>query len=1755
MLQFVNKGAACWCWVDHRNAVVDDLQTLVVTMSYDSPSSLEAAMRYEVLGPVRAKFDDVVVAVGGPQQRRLLALLLSQPGQSVSSQRLVDCLWPDGLAPDGAGRSVMTYVSRLRAALGESSISTVEEGYRLELGDELTDAQQFEALLAEAGTEEPGRAVEIYDRALGLWRGGAYGDFGADWWLLADANRLNEMRTVAREERAEAVLAVGHHHRVIPELERLVTDEPLRERSTSLLMQALFVAGRHADALRAFQSFRTRLADETGLDPSDDLVALERSMASGKPIANLNARARLLRGYSVHEVLGEGASGRVFAATQPGTNREVAIKAIRPDLSNNAEFIQRFEAEAQLVARLEHPHIVPLYDYWREPGGAYLVFRLLLGGTAFAAMVSDGPFSVARVSRLVEEVGGALLSAHTAGVVHCDIKPSNVMFDEAGNGYLSDFGIAVTTSPYDQGGDRTRAYAAPELIDRSGDTVRSDIFSFGCMLWELLASTSPLSVMQSNGRWRLPSLAGVLSGPSEALDAVLAKATSHDPDVRFESMADLIIAWRDAVGRPEGVLSPMGSPSSSSPGSSRRRAVRALSTTVSAAVNPYKGLRAFSEADAADFFGRDDVAIALLQTVVTRGFVVVVGPSGSGKSSLVHAGLVPRLRNDGVRVATMLPGDRPTTALRQALREVAATDCDTDDPIEWLREAAAEGTANLTLVIDQFEECWTLADSAERERFLNAVVIAASFGVRCVATVRADLYDRPLQHASIGQMVADGTFALPPLSPQALEEVVARPAERNGVGFDDGVVAAIVAEASAHPAGLPLLQFAMAELYERRVDNCVTSRSLNEMGGLGGAIGRRAEDIYSSLDDDVRTQTRQLFGRLVAPGQGGPDTRRRARFSELSEADRTVADRFVEARLLVADRDLATREPVIEVAHEALLANWPRLREWLEADRRWLAQLQHLATATRAWNETLRPDGELYSGSRLEAVLEALPDHSQQLSPDEHAFVEVSRSARDASHERDRQRARRLRRLLVATACFLVLALLAGVVAFTQRQQARTAATRAIAAQRDAEIAALVGRSVSIRSSQRDIAALLAIEAYRSSDNPRTRSALLSTFTADVGFLGTNRLSQTLGDSIEGIVMPDGKTAFVVRADHRIRSYDLDSGDVGDEWPLVIEDVTSAGSYHGDSHFVSSSDGGLLAQIYWYADWRSQQRSVLVVFDTITHQPVIGPIAMPVVVDSAVFDPDNSRLYVSGGFDGEVIGYSISDGSAIGPLTNLSRPSDSYLLATTAGLAFVTGGLLAVGSEAGPVRLVDPLTFEVVRQISAPRGTTEVLVAIDGGNTLIGNGIFGRVRLNVSTSTGPSWVVGVDDETEVLCTVFTVAEKIGRFYCGDSRGRLEERDLRTGGFIRELSAQNGANSATSNWLARDQTELVNFNSNESLVARWRLDGSGPVSRRISGDALTDAYSPDGRRMLALLGLTQASNTFGVGVVDLATGDVVDVPPSLESSAWRADGTIIGWTDVGATPTLAIFDPRTQQLRPTALTLNRQVDGWFVSEHRLWLYFASDDSSGGEIWTIDTDTVTRIEPTIQVDSFSSGAGSNSGDRLGVSTQAGVVVFDGVTGETLHTFADGAAASFLPGNRVVDITADGEMTVYDTNSFKTVVTLGGLRGFGAIEASANGSLAIATGDDRRVILYDTSAGEQIGDPLVIPDTEFQQSSLRPDGKEMAIGGSAGHGFVVWDLDPEHWVVAACRIAGRNLTRAEWSTNIGDLADYHLTCPDYP
>jgi WD40 repeat protein len=287
-------------------------------------------------------------------------------------------------------------------------------------------------------------------------------------------------------------------------------------------------------------------------------------------------------------------------------------------------------------------------------------------------------------------------------------------------------------------------------------------------------------------------------------------------------------------------------------------------------------------------------------------------------------------------------------------------------------------------------------------------------------------------------------------------------------------------------------------------------------------------------------------------------------------------------------------------------------------------------------------------------------------------------------------------------------------------------------------------------------------------------------------------------------------------------------------------------------------------------------------------------------------------------------------------------------------------------------------------------------------------------------------------------------------------------------------------------------------------------------------------------------------------------------------AWRVDGNIRSLTNTD-TPSFTTLDVTKQRVEQTSLTLAKRPTAAFTSGHRSWMFFAAigDQTlspittysyhqvpNPGQIWTYDTDTNTRIEPTIEVDSFVTASGSDNGDRVAVGTVTGIVVFDGNTGKVLHTYSDEhlRGANIVPGNRLVAVKLGGEMTVYDLDSFDPVSTLPGVRGFARVQGTADGSLAVAFGADRSIALFDMLSGQQIGDTIKIPDTEANAAAVRPDGKELAFGGGAGREFVVWDLDPQHWVSAACKVAGRNLTHEEWNTNIGNLAPYHRTCADY-
>ena len=976
-----------------------------------------AGMRFKVLGPLEVSRENGPIVLGGPKQRAVLAHLLVRANQVVPAEALIDQVWGDE-PPEAARNTLQTYVSHLRKALGADRLEGRTPGYLLHVDPDELDSARFERLLNEArGTNgQADTAAAILREALGLWRGPAFADLAGEESLSGEIARLEELRVQALEERLAADLAAGRHGDVVAELESMTREQPLRERLWASLMLALYRSGRQADALAVFQRARQILADELGVDPSPELVRLQERVLRQDP--DLEIQGEPLRGYRLLEQIGEGAFGVVYRAIQPQVGREVAVKSIHPELANQPDFVRRFEREAQLVARLEHPHVVPLYDYWREPDAAYLIMRFLRGGS-LEDLLGEGGLDVDRAAGILDQVASALAAAHRQGVVHRDVKPGNVLLDEDGNAYLSDFGVALgvgmpeqTTGTMIRG---TPAYLSPEQIRLESLTPRSDIYSLGVVLYEMLTGEHPFPdgsinvLLEQHLQRPLPSVRGVRPELPPTVDAVIARATAKHPDQRFSDALEVAAAFRAAVERHPLHAAAVGE-------------IR----------NPYKGLRAFLEADAADFFGRETLVRRLAERLAEPGtrsrFLCVVGPSGSGKSSVVRAGLVPALRRGAVAgseqwfVVDVAPGPHPLRELESALLGIAI-----QPPPSLLDElerdelglaravdrVLPDPNAELFIVLDQLEEVFTLVeDDSERSLVLESVraaVEAPGSRVRIVATLRADFFDQPLSVRGFGELLAERTEAITPMSPEQLERAIAGPAEHVGLEVEPGLVAAMVTDVADHPGALPLLQFALTELAEQQEGALTLVDLPPDRRCLGRPGSSRGADLHGE-DAAGRDAGRQLFLRLVTLGEGTEDTRRRVRRSELDalEVDRGSMDAVIEAfgrhRLLSFDRDEITREPTVELAHEALIHAWTRLRDWIDEAREDVRTHRRLVASADEWVGSGEEPSFLLTGARLEGLASWVSETPLALGRRERQFVEKSLERHEAEVQAERAR-------------------------------------------------------------------------------------------------------------------------------------------------------------------------------------------------------------------------------------------------------------------------------------------------------------------------------------------------------------------------------------------------------------------------------------------------------------------------------------------------------------------------------------------------------------------------------------------------------------------------------------------------------------------------------------------------------------------------------------------------------------------------------
>ena len=1213
-------------------------------------------MEFRVLGSIEVfEEGNGSITLGGPKQRAVLAHLLLRANHLVPADVLIDEVWGEE-PPETARNALQSYASHLRKALGAARLEGSRAGYRLRTEPAELDATRFQSLLRDARRLLPidaTAAIGAFNHALDLWRGPAFADLASEPSLQAEAARLDELRLGALEDRIDAQLTIGHHGEVIGELEGLTARHPLRERFWEQLMLALYRSGRQAEALTAYQRAREILADELGIDPSPELRKLHERILAQSP--ELDPRGEPLRGYRLLERLGEDSCGVVYRAMQPNVGRDVAIRVVHEHRANDPAFVRLFEPTAQAVAALEHPHVAAVYDYWREPGRAYVVTRFLRGGN-LQELAERSALSPERATRTLEQVASALASAHRRGVAHGDLRSSNVLFDGEGNAYLTDFSIGAGAS-------------------RTAD----DLTAFAALARQALGERLPPAV-------------------EEALRRV-ETARGRDEDARL--LTD--------------VISTFGPRTDESPiiGADIR--------------NPYKGLRPFLEADAGDFFGREAFIESLLERMSPSAgarFIAVVGASGSGKSSVVRGGLVAAVRRGAIQgsdrwfVTEMQPGHHPLEELDAALMRVAVRppagllarlESGPRGLLEVVDAILPEDT-ELLLVVDQLEEVFTLTESEDdRALLLESLRVATAeplSRLRVVATLRADFYDRPLRYPRIGQLLASTTEVLSALTPEELERAIVRPAERASLRIEGGVVPQIAADVAEQPGALPLVQYAMTELYDRREDGRLTLEAYRDIGGVGGALAASAEHLYATRQPAGRNAVRQLFLRLVTLGEGAADTRRRVTRSELSaiEVDagamESALDTYGRHRLLTFDRDPATREPTVEVAHEALLGAWERLRGWIEEAREDVRMHRRLSDAAREWERNRRESSFLLAGSRLDQfeswgsatnLALGLEERGYLLASvtrrDEERDAEATRTLRERTLER--RSVKRLRALVVAlTAAALVAGTLTAI-ALNRNASAQRASSLATGR----ELLAGAAKNFEV---DRELAILLALEALRTTQGvdgtvlPEAEEFLRRAAPA-VAIDTTTILGSTIREN-DGWVTPDGTAVALVGDDGSVGVWDLRNGSriLGSPSPddscggdIGCPDVFHV-SLSDDAHLLATGDGEGLAHV-WDLD---SEREVMTASTHAGPRILAGSFGADVSPNVAL-SPDG-RLLATVGSDASLRMWEVSTGARVWALA----PEGTDAFGPPRFSA--DGTRLLVCSWPGPPRVVDVATGETM---------------------------------------------------------------------------------------------------------------------------------------------------------------------------------------------------------------------------------------------------------------------------------------------------------------------------------------------------------------------------------------------------------------------------------------------------------------------------
>lgn len=552
---------------------------------------------------------------------------------------------------------------------------------------------------------------------------------------------------------------------------------------------------------------------------------------------------------------------------------------------------------------------------------------------------------------------------------------------------------------------------------------------------------------------------------------------------------------------------------------------------------PYVGLAAFRPDDSQWFFGREALVGEVMTRLAAQRFLAVFGASGSGKSSLLGAGLLARLRaeNDRCQVITLTPGPHPLeeTAIRLAFparstaaRLYAEFTADPGNLHRTVRQIALQlgGDGEVVLVVDQFEEVFTVCrGQEERGGFIAALIAAArapNSRCRVVIAVRTDFYPHCAEYAELAAALRDARITVGPMSADELHRAIVRPAGQAGCRVEGTLLTALTAQAQGQVAVLPLLSHALLETWRRRRGNVLTLTGFQAAGGIEGSLAQTAEAFYAALDPGRQAIARHLFLRLTALGEGTEDTKRRITRGELDADEDTAAvlERAVAVRLITLDGGR------LEVTHEALIRGWPRLRRWLTHDRERLRAHRRLTEAAEAWESLDRDPGALYRGTRLAMAQQLARGGDDGLTVRESTFLNTSLAAEAAETTTALRRARRLRLLVTLLAVLLTLTTATTVYAVRANEEVTRQRNSAVASNAAEGATELLHKDPAL-------AVQIGLAAHRLAPTGHTRDSLVSTLMPS--WVGHH------GELVSLAIGPDGTILATAGGDRTVRLWDI----------------------------------------------------------------------------------------------------------------------------------------------------------------------------------------------------------------------------------------------------------------------------------------------------------------------------------------------------------------------------------------------------------------------------------------------------------------------------------------------------------------------------------------------------------------------------------------------------------------------------------------